>query len=155
MLFEDECTNDDNHSYYGRLSAIQPEVGVAYSMLDIHIQKIIDTRAEAFYKQLDDKLKQFRKGMKEDLIRTRKSLATAKIDIQSLYSKLNEKTKSEVYIRTLIKRLSDKVEEMKALNDPKPVGVVMQAYESEENEIELVKTLINKRKMTRVKKNEV
>lgn len=74
-------------TYFGRMSDQQPDIGVIYSMLDEHIKKIIDKRANQFISVLDAALKKFKKDNKEDTAKTRKSLAFAKVQIKRLEKK--------------------------------------------------------------------
>lgn len=76
-----ECT------YFGRLSDQQPDVGVIYSMLDVHIEKIITKRADSFSKLMKEQLVKFKKSIKEELGKNKKSLLFAKIEIKCLQKK--------------------------------------------------------------------
>jgi len=75
---------NNNCTYFGRLSDEQPDVGVIYSMLDVHIEKIITKRADDFSKLMKDQLIKFKKSIKEELTKNKKSLLFMKTEIKFL-----------------------------------------------------------------------
>lgn len=85
-LGEDDSipTQDIGHTYYGKLSDKQPTLGVIYSMLDEHVKKIVDKRADAFINVLNATLKKFKKSTKDELTIMKKSLSYFKTEVNKL-----------------------------------------------------------------------
>jgi len=75
---------NEHHSYYGKMSDEQPDVGVIYLMLDEHIKKIIDKRSTDFTKILEVTLNKFKKSLKEDIDQLKSAVKINKADVRTL-----------------------------------------------------------------------
>lgn len=100
--------DNNSYSYFGRMSDEQPDIGVIYSMLDEHIQKIIDKRGESFHKSLHKSLKEFKHSIKEDLEKNRKSVCFQRADMKLLQKKSIEQEKEIKSLRLQMVKLMSK-----------------------------------------------
>ena len=108
----EECNIDtESHSYFGRMSNDQPKVGVIYSMLDEHVQKIVEKRGQDFHKELNKTLKEFKRSIKDDLEQNRKSVCYQRADVKAVQQKSIEQEKEikrlKAYISKLLGRPND------------------------------------------------
>ncbi len=91
--------NVDN-SYYGRLSNDQPDVGVIYQMLDVHIEKMVNKYGQKFNADLKKVLQEHKKSIKEMIDKVSKSNSLNSSEVRDLKKKVWEQDK-------LIQKCSD------------------------------------------------
>ena len=100
------------YSYYGRLSDVQPTVGVIYQMLDMHIEKMVNKHGNRFIIDMKKILSAHRKSLKEMIDKVAKSNSFNASEIRDVKKRVNEQDKFILKTKSILKaREPDKEEE--------------------------------------------
>lgn len=101
-----------DYAYYGRNDGTKPTTGVAYYMIDAHIQKIISNAKIQFDDDLSDALKKLKKDALSKIKEMKKSITLLNDRVKTLQKKDKDKAekaeKEDKEKSDVKKSLSDK-----------------------------------------------
>lgn len=143
---EDDYTEEDKeaylsipidnvgHSYYGRLSNDQPDIGVIYLMLDAHIEKMVNKHGTRFIIEMKKILSTHRKSLKEMIDKVAKSNSFNTSQIKDVYKRLVEQDKLIKKSNSIIK-IADPSKEAEEMAKVKAVLIKKGVIKDKKNEV--------------------